>query len=116
MICLNKINMIYSFFFFVLSVWGLTHIMVSSKIMESFRNWSLIKVPFLGEMLECYQCTSFWTSMIMYFLFNDLKLNSIGFNFFNINLNLDFLIFSFIGSGLISFISLIMSILIKKTK
>jgi hypothetical protein len=105
-----------SFFFFILSVWGLTHILVSSKIMEPLRNWSLIRLPFFGEMLECYQCTSFWCSMAIYFLFNDLKLNSPSLEFLGERISLDFLLFSFIGSGLISFISLIMSILIKKTK
>jgi hypothetical protein len=33
-----------------------------------------------------------------------------------LDLNLDFLFFSFIGSGIVSFLALLMSLLIKKTK
>jgi hypothetical protein len=105
-----------SFIFFILSSWGLTHILVSSKIMEPFRNWLLINSPFFGDMLNCYQCTSFWTSMMLYFFFNDLPINSISTTIYGHRIGADFLLWSFVGSGIISFIALIMSILIKKTK
>lgn len=105
-----------TFFFYILSVWGLTHILVSSKIMESLRNWLLIKSPFFGDMLNCYQCTSFWTSIILYFLFSDLNFGGFYFYIKEFKFSVDFIISGFIGSGIISFISVFMSILIKKTK
>lgn len=116
MICLNNFLIMETFFFYILSVWGLTHILVSSKIMESTRNWLLINLPFFGDMLNCYQCTSFWVSIILYFFFNDLHINSISTSFYGYRLGVDFLLYGFIGSGLVSFISVIMSIMIKKSR
>ena len=104
------------FFFYILSIWGLTHILVSSKILESIRNWLLINIPFIGEMLNCYQCTSFWVSMILYFMFDNIDLGGAHFYIMDFKINLDFIISSFIGSGIISFISIWMSILINKSR
>jgi hypothetical protein len=97
-------------------VWGFTHILVSSKILSSFRDWVTIKSSFFGELLGCYQCTSFWTSILFYFVFNDLQLNTIRKNIFGLDLSLDFLLWGFIGSGLVSFISVFLSLIIKKGK
>jgi hypothetical protein len=108
--------MIESFFFYVASVWGLTHILVSSKILSSFRDWLLIEFPFFGELFNCYQCTSFWVSMLMYFLFENLRLNTIKFEIYNIELSPDFLIWGFIGSGIVSFLSVFLSLMIKMSK
>jgi hypothetical protein len=105
-----------TFFFYLLSVWGLTHILVASKIIEPTRNWLLINSPFFGDMLNCYQCTSFWTSMILYFFFNDLHINAVSTTVYGYRVGVDFLLWSFIGSGLVSFLALIMSILINKSK
>lgn len=105
-----------TFIFYILSIWGLTHILVASKILEGFRNWLLINSPFFGDMLNCYQCTSFWTSMILYFFFESLKLNTIDFIFHGHRISPDFLLYSFIGSGLVSFIAVILSLLIKRSK
>jgi len=105
-----------TFFFYVLAVWGLTHVLVASKIMEPFRNWLLINSPFFGDMLNCYQCTSFWTSMILYFSFDELDFGGLYFYIKDFRISLDFIIASFIGSGIISFISVLMSILINKSK
>lgn len=96
------------FLYYILASWGLTHILVSSKILEGLRNWTMIKIPFIGEMLDCYQCSSFWASMFLYFFFDSLEPLSISWN----NLSIDFLIYSFIGSGVISYLSLIFSWLI----
>lgn len=101
-----------NYLFYILSIWGLTHILVSSKIMESTRNWLIINVPFIGDMLNCYQCTSFWASMILYFMFDGINIGSpIIFG-----INIGFIVWSFIGSGIISFMAVIMSILINKSK
>ena len=105
-----------TFIFYILCVWGLTHILVASKILEGFRNWLLINSPFFGDMLTCYQCTSFWTSMILYFFFESLKLDTIDFIFHGYRISPDFLLYSFIGSGLISFVAVILSLLIKRSK
>ncbi len=104
------------FIFYILSVWGFTHILVSSKILEGFRNWLLINSPFFGDMLNCYQCTSFWVSFLLYFLFDTIKLSTIDFIFYGFRISPDFILYSFIGSGLVSFISVILSLLIKRSK
>jgi hypothetical protein len=104
------------FIFYILGVWGLTHILVSSKILEGFRNWLLINSPFFGDMLNCYQCTSFWTSMILYFFFDSLRLDTVNFMFYGHRISPDFLLYSFIGSGIVSFIAVALSLLIKRSK
>ena len=93
-----------TFIFYILCVWGLTHILVASKILEGFRNWLLINSPFFGDMLNCYQCTSFWVSMILYFFFGNLRLETIDLIIRGYRISPDFLLYSFIGSGLVSFI------------
>jgi len=105
-----------TFIFYILSIWGLTHILVSSKILEGFRNWLLINAPFFGDMLNCYQCTSFWISMILYFFFDHLRLETIDLTIMDHRISPDFLLYSFIGSGIISFIAVILSLLIKRSK
>jgi hypothetical protein len=105
-----------TFIFYILCVWGLTHILVASKILEGFRNWLLINSPFFGDMLNCYQCTSFWVSMILYFFFDNLRLEAINFMIRGYRIIPDFLLYSFIGSGLVSFIAVILSLLIKRSK
>ena len=68
---------------FILACWGLTHILVVGTIFDSPRDWITIKSGFLGKMLACHQCCSFWVGMAMYFVMNglpDLFLG--GFDFF----------------------------------
>jgi hypothetical protein len=68
---------------FILTCWGLTHILVVGTIFDSPRDWITIKSGFLGKMLACHQCCSFWVGMAMYFVMNglpDLFLG--GFDFF----------------------------------
>ena len=105
-----------TFFFYILSVWVLTHILVASKIMEGVRNWLLVKIPFIGEMLNCYQCASFWTSLALYPMFSDLRFGGLYLDIMNLYFPLDAILCSFIGSGVISFLSVIMSFFIKKSK
>lgn len=101
---------------YLLAIWGFTHILVSSKIMTGFRNWLLIKIPFIGEMLNCYQCTSFWVSMILYPVFDNLYLEIKQFYIYEKEFDIDFIIWAFIGSGVTSIISVALSYLIKKSK
>jgi len=103
------------FFYYILAVWGATHIMVSSKIMSGTRDWFIINLPGIGYMMDCYQCSSFWISMVLYPLFNfNVDLKELDLIYFKIDFS--FLVFSFIGSGLISFISTILSFIITKAK
>ncbi len=98
---------------YLFSVWGATHILVSGKILNNFRNWLLIKIPFLGEMLECYQCTSFWVSILFYFMFDNLELGTKFLTLKGFTMSPDFILWGFIGSGLVSFMSAVMAFLIK---
>jgi len=108
--------MITSFIFYLLAVWGFTHILVSSKILSGLRDWVTIKSQFFADLVNCYQCSSFWISILMYFFFTDLRLNTPYCEFIGVRLNLDFLLFGFIGSGLVSFMSVLLSLMIAKSK
>lgn len=95
-------------FFYLACIWGLTHILVASKLFAETRDWLLVVFPGLGEMLNCYQCTSFWVSIFLYPWF---ALPDIG--IYNL---LGPLMWAFIGSGITSFLSIIFSLIIKLTK
>lgn len=101
-------------FYYILSAWGLTHLLVSGKIFESARNWLQIKIPFIGELLNCYQCTSFWCSLFLYFFFDGIEKISKHIDILGYNFSLDPLIYSLIGCGIIPFISLLFNRLIVK--
>ena len=104
------------FLYFILASWGLTHILVSSKILKGFRDWCHIKIPFLGEMLDCYQCTGFWISWLIYLVFPELSFGSFSFLVRGTEVDIDFIIAAFIGSGSCSLISVLFSSLISKGK
>lgn len=99
--------------FYLLSVWGLTHILVSSKILTDLRNWLLVFVPFIGEMLECYQCSSFWSSIFLWFFFDNLEIGVHTYEILQYSINISPLVWGFIGSGIISFLSALLSLIIK---
>lgn len=105
-----------NFIFYILFVWGLTHILVASKIMDPMRNWLLINCPFFGDMLNCYQCTSFWVSIISYFMFDNIDLGGISFHIRNLKISIDFLLAPFISSGIISVFSIFISMIINRSK
>ena len=50
---------------FILSAWGLTHLIVSGKIFDRIRNWVIIKSVFFGNLISCYQCTGFWSGVLI---------------------------------------------------
>jgi hypothetical protein len=99
------------FFYYLLAVWGATHIIVSSKITEGIRNWFLIRYPKIGYMMECYQCSSFWISMLFYSPFN-FGFSICKFYVLKFPIDISFLMMGFIGSGIVTFISVILSLLI----
>jgi hypothetical protein len=76
---------------FLLTSWGLTHILVKGKIFENQRNWLIIKSQFLEGVLTCHQCCGFWVGMILYPFFKDLP------DCFY--LYVDFVFWGFISSG-----------------
>jgi len=54
-----------SLLLFVLAVIGLTNILVDSRLFEPVRCWLQKILPTkVYEVLECHQCTGFWTGMI----------------------------------------------------
>jgi hypothetical protein len=79
---------------FILACWGLTNILVVGTIFDGPRDWITIKSGFLGKMLSCHQCCSFWVGMAMYFCINDLPDLFAG--------PFDFFFWGLISSGAIS--------------
>jgi hypothetical protein len=54
-----------SLLLFVLAVIGMTNILVDSRLFEPVRCWLQKVLPTkVYEVLECHQCTGFWTGMI----------------------------------------------------
>jgi hypothetical protein len=80
-----------SLLIFILACWGLTHILVVGTIFDGPRDWVMIKSEFLGKLLSCHQCCSFWVGMAMSFLIKDLPDISLG--------SFDFIFWGLISSG-----------------
>jgi hypothetical protein len=45
--------------------WSLTDLLVGSSIFETPRNYIIVKMPFIGRMITCMQCTGFWVGFIL---------------------------------------------------
>lgn len=57
-------------FMFLLSTAGMSHIIVDSSLLETFRiNFKklmvLIKKDYLGNLVDCYMCSGTWTGFLM---------------------------------------------------
>jgi hypothetical protein len=89
---------------FLMSVWGATHIIVSSKLFQPVRDWFLVELPKIYEILNCYQCSGFWVSAILFYFFDLPQLSKMFFY-----IHLDFLFWGFIGSGFCSVVSFVIS-------
>ena len=72
--------------FFILGCYGLTTIIVQSKIMEPFREFWKNRVNFIHKLLNCMMCTGFWIGLFFtlgfkfsptYQLFSELHTNII---------------------------------------
>ena len=50
---------------FILGVIGLTHIIVDSEISEPARQWAEVNWPWLGRMMDCYQCCGWWCGLLL---------------------------------------------------
>jgi hypothetical protein len=50
---------------FVLSVVGMTHIIVDSEISEPVHAWVQPRLPAVARGMECYQCAGFWCGIAL---------------------------------------------------
>jgi len=61
----------------ILSIAGIVWTLSSSKILQKPREWVTIKSEFLGRLLSCWGCTSFWVGIIYYSLPNILLIENV---------------------------------------
>ena len=101
-----------SILFFILACYGLTMIIVQSKIMEPVREFFAARVKFIYQLLHCMMCTGFWVGFLgsiyfhyspSYALLNGTG-NTIPYHFFDgafisVYSNYSYTGFSGIGSG-----------------
>lgn len=50
---------------YILVGWGITDILVNGSILNGIRNFFLVKVPFLGKLFTCIQCSGFWVGILL---------------------------------------------------
>lgn len=93
--------------YFLLACWGMTHIIVVSKILDPIRNYFIIKSPLMEYMLTCYQCSGFWVGLILYPFFSTIP---------NLTTYIDPLIYGLISSGVCSFASSVFSMVNRISK
>jgi hypothetical protein len=53
--------------FFLMGCYGITTLIVQSKIMEPLRNYFKVKKSYLYKLITCMMCTGFWVSIISSF-------------------------------------------------
>lgn len=94
--------------FFLLTAWGLTHILVKGSIFESPRNWLIIRSKFFEGVLTCHQCCGFWAGMIIYFCLTNMPDYFYWYT--------DFIFWGFISSGFNAFMNAIIYFLFSNKK
>ena len=50
---------------YILIGWGITDILVNGSILDGIRNFCLVKIPFLGKLFTCIQCSGFWVGIFL---------------------------------------------------
>jgi hypothetical protein len=50
---------------YILVGWGITDILVNGTILNSVRNFCLVKIPFIGKLFTCIQCSGFWSGILL---------------------------------------------------
>jgi hypothetical protein len=50
---------------YILIGWGITDILVNGSILDGIRNFCLVKIPFLGKLFTCVQCSGFWVGIFL---------------------------------------------------
>jgi hypothetical protein len=53
------------FLIYILIGWGITDILVNGSILDGIRNFCLVKLPFLGKLFTCIQCSGFWIGILL---------------------------------------------------
>jgi hypothetical protein len=95
-----------TFFLFALAAIGLTNILVHGKILDDdhipLRSWLKSKLGRFADVLECYECTGWWSGLIVGLLL-------ISWNPFI------FIPCTFAGAGLMHFYVIITNLLESKT-
>lgn len=73
-----------SFIIWSLAVYGTALIVTAAKIFDKPRTWISSKSKFIGEMLKCILCTSFWCGLAWGFYWNPFtNINNIFTPLFN---------------------------------
>lgn len=92
--------------------WCITNIIVNGTILDSIRNWLLIKIPFIGNLISCMMCSGLWVGLFIYpVIIYKSNLYIILFN----NMLIDWLAFSLFSSGASVIINSLMIYFLKKT-
>lgn len=87
--------MTFELFVFLLICYGITNIIVNSKLFEGVRIFFDNNWKFIGDLLNCTMCTGFWVGIFVAIVFNEmLFLDNLGMK--NINV---FFIYLFIASS-----------------
>ncbi len=50
---------------FILSVVGMTHVIVDSEIMGPVHEWVKPRWPFVARIMDCHQCAGFWCGLAL---------------------------------------------------
>lgn len=50
---------------YILIGWGITDILVNGSILDGVRNFFLVKIPLLGKLFTCIQCSGFWVGIFL---------------------------------------------------
>ena len=56
--------------YLILGCYGITSIIVQSKLFKPFREWVENKSVFLGKLINCMLCSGFWIGLITILVFN----------------------------------------------
>ena len=54
-----------NFLLFILATIGMSHIVVDSSLFAPVREWLGKKIPFIGKIMDCYQCSGTWCGFVM---------------------------------------------------
>jgi hypothetical protein len=50
---------------YILVGWGITDILVNGSILNGVRSFCLIRIPILGKLFSCVQCSGFWVGILL---------------------------------------------------
>ena len=50
---------------FLLIGWSITSILVNGIIFNSLRNYTIVKLPKLSNLMTCMQCSGFWVGVLL---------------------------------------------------